>query len=189
MDNKPSIKEGLLSTAIDLFIKHGFDQVTINQICKEVAVTKTAFYYYYKSKDELIIDFFSSSEMISNEDLMSIFSAQDYANQILKLMEINIKHIVRAGYQLTKEFYRVTLRNEMLALAPDQTTVGNIIITLIQRAQEAGQIKNMAPAAEIHRTLCYISNGVSLYWSMSNGNFDVMEESRNRFKTLLMLDS
>ncbi|WP_051236045.1 hypothetical protein [Paenibacillus pinihumi] len=88
---------------------------------------------------------------------------------------------------MTQEFYRVTLRNEILA--PEQSVVGDIIITLIQRAQEEGLIKNMAPAKEIHRTLCYISNGVSLFWSMSNGDFDVMEESRNRFKILLMLDS
>ncbi|RXZ83766.1 TetR/AcrR family transcriptional regulator [Paenibacillaceae bacterium] len=189
MNSKTATKEALLSTAIALFIEHGFEHVTINQICKEVEVTKTAFYYYFKSKDELISDYFSTANLISNDDLLSILSATDYAMQVLKIMEIYTRHTVRAGMQMTKEFYRVNLRDEIIPLAPEKSSLGSIIKTLIVHAQGAGQIKNTSPAEELHDSLCYLSNGVCLIWAMGNGNFDVLEESRNRFKNLLMIDS
>ena len=58
MSIRGATKEAIMSTSISLFTQYGFDKVTINQICKEINVTKTAFYYYFKSKDELISEFF-----------------------------------------------------------------------------------------------------------------------------------
>lgn len=188
MNSKSTTKESILSAGIELFKKHGFDNVTINQICKEINVTKTAFYYYYKSKDELISDFFSTTNLISNEELLSVFSAPDYANQALKIMELYTKHIVRAGVEITKELYRINLRSDSIPISLEKSALGDTIRKLISHAQEAGQIKNTTPAKELADSFCYLSNGVCLIWAMSNNNFDVFEESRKRFKTLLIMD-
>ena len=45
MAKKRATKEALLTAAIGLFQKHGFENITIDDICKEIDVTKTAFYY------------------------------------------------------------------------------------------------------------------------------------------------
>ena len=90
MAKKRATKEALLTAAIGLFQKHGFENITIDDICKEIDVTKTAFYYYYKSKDELIRDYFSTDNMLSSEELASILSANDYANQVLRIIETRI---------------------------------------------------------------------------------------------------
>ena len=71
MAKKRATKEALLTAAIGLFQKHGFENITIDDICKEIDVTKTAFYYYYKSKDELVRDYFSTDNMLSSEVTLS----------------------------------------------------------------------------------------------------------------------
>lgn len=58
MSARGATKEAILTTSINLFNQYGFENVTINQICQEINVTKTAFYYHFKSKDELISEFF-----------------------------------------------------------------------------------------------------------------------------------
>lgn len=188
MNSKSTTKEAILSAAIELFKNNGFDNVTINQICKEINVTKTAFYYYYKSKDELIYDFFSTTNLIANEELLSIFSTPDYANQVLKIMEIYTRHIVRAGVEMTKELYRINLRNDSIPLCTDKSHLANTIEMLILHAQEAGQIKNTTPAGELSDAFYYLSNGVCVSWAMSNDSFDILEESKKQFKSLLMID-
>ncbi len=188
MNSKSTTKEAILSAAIELFKKHGFDNVTINQICKEISVTKTAFYYYYKSKDELISDFFSTTNLISNEELLSILSTPDYANQVLKIMEVYTRHIVRAGVEITKELYRINLRSDSIPISLEKSILGDTIKKLISHAQEAGQIKNTTPAKELADAFCYLSNGVCVIWAMSNGSFDILEESKKRFRNLLMID-
>ncbi|MCU6792097.1 MULTISPECIES: TetR/AcrR family transcriptional regulator [Paenibacillus] len=188
MSTRGATKELFLSTSIKLFIEHGFDQVTINQICKEMNVTKTAFYYYFKSKDELISGFFSVDNLMSNDDFLDVLSASDYANQAMKAMEVYIKHIVSAGVKMTKEYYRVYLRNEIVPLTKDKSSLlGSIIPTLIQRAKDAGQVKNAASAEDLHDSMCYIANGICLHWAMTDGGFDVLEESRRQFENLLIV--
>lgn len=188
MSTRGATKEAILSTSLNLFNKYGFDQVTINQICNEINVTKTAFYYHFKSKDELISELFSFDNMISNDDLLDILSVTDFADQAMKAMEIFVKHMVRLGVEMTKENYRIHLRNEIPPLDKSKSSLlGSIIPTLIQRAKDAGQIQNPASAEDLLDSMCNIANGVILNWAIMGGSFDVLEETRKRFGILLVV--
>lgn len=48
-------RERLVSKAIDLFYRHGFNAVGLDQVLEEVGVTKTAFYKHFESKDDLVV--------------------------------------------------------------------------------------------------------------------------------------
>lgn len=44
----------LIETAAQLFFKHGFKRVTVEEICKTANVSKVTFYRYFSGKDTLI---------------------------------------------------------------------------------------------------------------------------------------
>ena len=186
MAKKRATKEALLTAAIGLFQKHGFENITIDDICKEIDVTKTAFYYYYKSKDELIRDYFSTDNMLSSEELASILSANDYANQVLSIIETRIRHVTRAGATLTKELYRIYLKDEVIPLLPEQDGLSDIVTSLIERAQQEGQIKRTSSPKILGNSLCCLSNGIVLKWIMAGGKFDVINENRLLFEALFL---
>lgn len=189
MSTRGATKEAILSKSIELFNKYGFEQVTINQICKEINVTKTAFYYHFKSKDELISDFFSFDNMVSSDDLLDILSVTDFADQAMKAMEIFVKHIVRLGVEMTKENYRIHLRSHVPPLDKSQSALlSSVIPTLIQRAKDAGQVKNPANAEDLLDSMCNIASGVILNWAIMGGSFDVLAETRKRFEILLVVN-
>ncbi|MBC5708236.1 TetR/AcrR family transcriptional regulator [Hungatella sp. L12] len=186
MAEKRATKEALLSTAIGLFQKFGFENITIDDICNEIDVTKTAFYYYYKSKDELIRDYFSTDNMLSSDELASILSAHDYANQVLRIIEIRIRHVTKAGVALTKELYRIYLKDEVIPLLPEQGGLSDIVTNLLERAQQEGQIKRIASPKTLCDSLCCLSNGILLKWIMTGGEFDVIDENRLLFEALFL---
>jgi len=45
----------LVATAVELFYRHGFNAVGIDQVIEEAGVTKTTFYKHFKSKNELMV--------------------------------------------------------------------------------------------------------------------------------------
>lgn len=47
-------KQELLNAALDLFAEKGYDSTSINDIIEKVGVTKGAFYYYFKSKEQVL---------------------------------------------------------------------------------------------------------------------------------------
>ena len=59
-------KDIIIETAYQLFFKHGYNNVTINDICKECKITKPTFYTYIKSKDDI-------GQMISKIKTTTVF--------------------------------------------------------------------------------------------------------------------
>lgn len=59
MENKSNkriryTKESMLEQAIQIINKRGYENVTVEQICEELGVTKGSFYHHFKSKTDLI---------------------------------------------------------------------------------------------------------------------------------------
>lgn len=55
-ERKEQTKQGLISSAIDLFIAKGYDETTIDDIVANADVAKVTFYYYFKSKEEIALE-------------------------------------------------------------------------------------------------------------------------------------
>jgi AcrR family transcriptional regulator len=58
-DQPPSVKDRLHAVASDLFYRHGYRAVGLEQILTEAKVAKGSFYHYFKSKDDLVVDYLS----------------------------------------------------------------------------------------------------------------------------------
>ena len=54
-DPTEKTKQEILRTALRLFMDKGWDKVNIEDIVKEVGVTRGAFYHYFKSREALIL--------------------------------------------------------------------------------------------------------------------------------------
>ena len=52
------LKNNIINTSYQLFMENGYDQTTVNDICKACSITKTTFYRYIDSKEELLSYFF-----------------------------------------------------------------------------------------------------------------------------------
>ncbi len=52
-EHKKRSKQKILESAFDLFTQHGFDNVSIDQIMKNVKMTRGAFYAHFSSKSSL----------------------------------------------------------------------------------------------------------------------------------------
>ena len=48
------MRERLLATAVTLFAARGYEAATVQDVVEAAGVTKGAFYYYFRSKDELL---------------------------------------------------------------------------------------------------------------------------------------
>lgn len=52
---RPSRRDDIIQTAIELFGKHGFNGTGVDMIMREAKVSKKTMYSYFRSKDELIL--------------------------------------------------------------------------------------------------------------------------------------
>jgi AcrR family transcriptional regulator len=69
--DKNTLRIDILEVATKLFIEHGFNGTTLNDIAEQIGVTRTNIYYYFSDKreilEELTKDVFLISELISKK--------------------------------------------------------------------------------------------------------------------------
>ncbi len=60
-------KSRIFLTAAELFADHGFDKVSIRQICEAVGIRKPTLYYYFKDKETLLLEMINFSKQIGDQ--------------------------------------------------------------------------------------------------------------------------
>lgn len=178
-------KAELMDCAISLFEKYGYDNVTIKQICSTYGISKTTFYHHYKTKEDLIIGFFSSVNTGIERNMASVLVGDTAVSQLWQLMKLYFQRIVASGANVMREVYRVYLSNTKSPILPDNIYLREAIINLLERAQRNDEMKNKSDIHFLYETLIYLMDGVGYAWVMVDGKFDLIEKSKNAFVSLL----
>ena len=77
------LENRIVETAYRMFKEKGYDRVTVQDICRELQITKPTFYSYIPSKDALLSTFYSRLEDDLNEQLIEMMAKDNYWEQIL----------------------------------------------------------------------------------------------------------
>jgi AcrR family transcriptional regulator len=75
MEDRITDRKGIiLSTAKDLFWKHGFRRVSVEEICKKSGISKMTFYRYFPNKIEVAKAVFDKVSREGYEQFQSILN-------------------------------------------------------------------------------------------------------------------
>jgi len=98
---KSTKKEQIEQKALELFWKHGFKKVSIDEICKKATVSRKTFYTFYGNKNALIIYLYN--KMI--EDTYAIYKGSIESDlAFTEKLEKLFNHKLEATKNLSMEF-------------------------------------------------------------------------------------
>jgi len=178
-------KTELMECAIALFEEHGYDNVTIKQICSTYGISKTAFYFHYKTKEDLIIGFFGNVNSDIEQNMAMILKGETAVSQLWLLTEQYVKRSVETGVNVSREVFKVYLSNRQSPLLPENIYLREAMINLVERAQKNNEIANQSDILLLYETLIYLMDGAGYAWVMAEGAFDLIEKSKSAFICLL----
>lgn len=174
------IKEQLLTTAIELFKKEGYQNVTVQSICDACHVTKGSFYYHYRYKESLLMDYYhiiSDGEM--TEVLTEMLRIPDNFYKLWRLFRFYIDSSVRLGTDLLKNLLKINLDNngviyptykdEIMKVDPN---FFKIYHTIVSEGQENGCIRKDDMDQMLTLYMSFFVGALSS-WSATGGYTDV----------------
>ncbi|TEB07886.1 Fatty acid metabolism regulator protein [Pelotomaculum schinkii] len=168
-------KNKIYECGVKLVRKHGFDQVTVEQIAKEAGVSVGTYYYYFASKYELFREIFKRADDYFVTDVAGQLKADDCKGQIVEYFEKYVDLNYADGIEMIKKLY--TSENKMFL------TKGRAMQTILQSIIEEWQVKAQIPkhksAAEITRMLFIAARGVVFDWCLHDGETDLKNEMKN----------
>jgi AcrR family transcriptional regulator len=185
--DEKSTKMKIIESALKLFKERGCANVTVNDICKSLGITRSAFYYHFKSKDEIFDGFFLFPNTYISENLVSILMSSNYLDQFYQIYDIYLESVIDKGYEVLGQVYKRNLDIEGNHLVPRKVEAWDVYVSLIKRAQESGQILNQMPAEQLVDAAIYAGDGISYIWCSAKGQFDIKSETRRIFNALFMV--
>ncbi len=161
----------LLSTSIDLIIKNGYNNVSVNKICKECSVAKGTFYLYFQSKKDIIVEILSDV----NVEMFSYVWNQDAGcrERLHEYIDVYLYTIKRQGVDFTRETLKIMMDEHFNQQAVNATKHVELVEDILKRGMETGELTGNFQISDIRITLQNLFYGTMTNWCADEGKFDI----------------
>lgn len=186
-------RETITATALALFQEHGYENVTVQDICDECGITKPTFYRYVPSKEDVVVTVYDDITVQLTQRLLQVSGSGNHWEQLVTCFDTLYQESSRLGPGLFSQAIIANLQEDRhtFDLRPYLTEV---MVGIIRRAQESGQVRNPSPAERLYDAASHMFSGYELMWCIHDGKtnwrgdllasleamFDVPEEWRVR---------
>jgi AcrR family transcriptional regulator len=101
------MKEKIIETSIELFDRKGFKETSVQEIVEAMGVTKGAFYYYFKSKEELLRDICLTyiEDLLQQQERILRDENKDCTTKLYEIVYMLI-HNIRTRRKSARIFFR-----------------------------------------------------------------------------------
>ncbi len=179
-------KKKIFDAALTLIKTKGFEQTTLVDICKAAEIGNGTFYHYFNSKQDIIISYIKQESI----DLINYYESMNkttYADALLKAVNFQVSYILLKGHEFVSTFYSILLLSKNQFYNLDDFAIKKIFLDCFENGQKNHEFTTeFSPEymSELSFSLLYT---VSTHWCYTEGNFDLHNELRNKFLSLIRL--
>lgn len=162
-------KDKVYQVAIHLFETKGFENITVDEICKVSNVSTGTFYNVFKTKYEILDRIFELADIYFTEVVKDKINDLDYHDAILLFFDHYADYTLERGLTFTKQLYGV--RNNLFA--KDNRPMLLVLRDVIQNAINKKELKSSLSSDEIVQFLFVCVRGIVYDWCLRDGKFDI----------------
>lgn len=175
-------RERISLCAHQIIAERGYDNVSIQDICRQAGVSVGGFYHYFPSKDDLLLHiYFYFDDLVEKE-----FSKKDFPSSTAAIQEL-----IMAQLSVTKlgvSFQSHSLQAQLKAVDGYFFDEGRFFLRylrqLVEQAIQVGEIHPSHGGEAVSQMLLQVSRGVLFDWAMHRGTYSAEERTMELFRLL-----
>lgn len=180
---KPA-RDDIIERAVSLFLERGYKNVTVNDICQVCGITKPTFYKYAGSKEELILDLYDRTVWKLVADPCLLLQADTHIERLLIIFHTLIEDTQKFGSDLFSQMLISNLNEDHHSFDMHESLT-ELGVTILQKAQEAGEILNADPPEILYALLAHLFAGHEVMWCIHNGQTPFANDFFEGFASIL----
>lgn len=174
MRSKPSkAHQHIIYSAIPLIRQSGFDNVSIDAICKQASISRSTFYNHFTSKEHLVFEYILDIMVYTPELIAWIHDAPTAYERVVR---VQLSYILYSKDSNHLELCNIYLRHLLTIAAPERLSVFDdrrvLMLPLIRQAQEAGEILSTDSPEILCEASLVLNLGNLVEWVMTDASFD-----------------
>lgn len=163
-----------MDTALQLFLEHGYDDVSVSEICKVLHITKPTFYRYVQAKELVLVNAFEKMQKDVIKEVEQLMKHNQYKDALMYSLTLAHHAASTLGFELFAVYLRSLLSNEGTSWQYSPVLC-RLMIESIAKLQQEGTIRNQADPKQIYHLLVHLSQGIAVGWCTEHGAFDLKE--------------
>lgn len=185
--NALQTKENIFNVALELFNKHGFENVSINDITDKVGIAKGTFYVHFKSKDQVIVEHYKKIDDQYEITFKKLDRVETNYEKIMLIFKEGFLYTEKVG----KELLRVVMINQIsgkedIPFVMDSTRkIYKILFSLIQDGQKNGEFLIDKDANELVTAILQHYSGMFMRWCLLEEKAPLSEIGVNSMKFII----
>jgi len=180
-------KQKIFSTALSLFDEKGYDNVTINDICRQIGLTKGAFYHHFNSKSDILIMKYKFNEDTLLKYYHSI-STDRPLQKLEKIINRFIDYPKHTSLEEMKSSFKVQIDSHYQEfVGGDSAVQKKLLMKIISEGQANGDIKNNMPTELLADIIIRYKFGLYIEWCIKDGNMDITTIAQRDYNALLKM--
>lgn len=187
-------KEEMAKKAVSLFYTNGYEHTTIEDICSACKVTKGSFYHHFRSKEDLLPYIYIASPVRLFEEQEGKGGRTGSPKERLwNMFKTAFEYTVNSvGKENMKNLWEMDLLSGNNTLSTKAFTEASSIPketveafkSNIEEAREKGEIHSSLPAEELLFAYFSAMFGISVNWSYSKEDSDVISDMKRAFDVI-----
>jgi TetR/AcrR family fatty acid metabolism transcriptional regulator len=180
-------KYEIFTQAMKLFIKKGYNMVTVDEICQKVGISKGSFYYYYPSKGQIIMTFFAKNDQIYSKEYKEKISKMDSCIEKLKAVsQIIHSYIEEQGLDVLRTVYSGQIEpSKKGAFSATNRPFYKIGRDIMRDGQKRGEFRRDISPEEAALFVMMSLRGVAYEWCLRNGKFNLQRTAQKMLSLIL----
>ena len=171
-------REQILDAALGLFQEKGFDKTTMRDIAHAASMSVGASYYYFRTKDELVLAFYTLTQEEAREKNKEIIAkTKDFKKRLDAIIRFKFDQL-----RPYRSFLSVIARsagdaeNQLSPFSSETAPMREDAINLIREAMEGSNLKvSSLLRPHLPKLLWFYQMGLNFYW--------IHDRSPNQAKT------
>jgi len=179
----------IYDAAMALIVEHGFDNVTINDICDAAGITVGSFYHHFVSKDEILIVCLEAEDkevLKEVQDMDKKGTKLSYCDRIIQLL-VNRTYLGTSAKSLDFSInFGISVLKRIDASSNSPTReLYKAALNYLKLGRKAGEFKSDIDLEFTLNTLFYYTSGLIRAWQLSGGKIDAVGEAHKALRILL----
>jgi len=174
----------IFNTAAQLITEKGFDNVTVEEICKKSGVAKGLFYHYFNSKADIVIETYMDVDNKFSAEVMALPATTPY-DRVIYAVSFQARYAKAKGLEFVKQIYKHQLDTGTSFFISEDRAFFRLIRDAIREGQQKNQLRSDFSAEVLTRLVLSISRGITYDWCLHDGDYDIEEVMRRSFLMLL----
>ena len=173
----------IYNIAIKLIQDHGFDNITVSEICESADVSVGSFYNHFKSKHDILNEIFKLADDYFVDVVSHKIGEGTTHDRIINFFNYYAKYTNERGLDFTNQLYMG--KNNLFATKG--RAMQQVLKRIIEEGQDSGEISIDMTSEEIVIYLFIWIRGVVYDWCLHDGSYDIIDAISKHIKILVQV--